>query len=75
MLIYLVVQWISLFLSLREKFSDYFGSKAGMVGAVGKISAFQPQGPQFDPLLCQDLNWFMRLSFPPKLIQLSIPPE
>ena len=27
-----------------------------MVGAVGKISAFQPQGPQFDPRLCQDLN-------------------
>ena len=22
---------------------------AGMVGAVGKISAFQPQGPQFYP--------------------------
>ena len=22
---------------------------AGVVGTVGKISAFQPQGPQFDP--------------------------
>ena len=22
---------------------------AGMVSAVGKISAFQPQGPRFDP--------------------------
>ena len=29
---------------------------AGMVGAVGKISAFRPQGPQFDPRLCRDLN-------------------
>ena len=28
---------------------------AGRV-AVGKISAFQPQGPQFDPWLCRDLN-------------------
>mgnify|MGYP001793706266 CR=1 FL=1 len=27
-----------------------------MVGAVGKVSAFQPQGPQFDPPLCQDLS-------------------
>ena len=26
------------------------------VVAVGKISAFLPQSPQFDPLLCQDLN-------------------
>ena len=24
---------------------------AGMVGAVGKISVFRPQNPQFDPLL------------------------
>ena len=29
---------------------------AGAVGTVGKISAFRPQGPQFDPRLCQDLN-------------------
>ena len=29
---------------------------AGMVGAVGKISAFRPQGPQFDSRLCRDLN-------------------
>ena len=28
-----------------------------MVGAVGKISAFRPQGPQFDPQLCCDLNY------------------
>ena len=28
----------------------------GLVGAVGKISAFRPQGPQFDPLLCRNLN-------------------
>ena len=26
---------------------------AGMVGAVGKISAFKPQGSQFDPRLCK----------------------
>ena len=26
-----------------------FSFRAGMVGAVGKISAFRPQGPQFDP--------------------------
>ena len=30
--------------------------RAGAVGAVGKISAFQPQGPQFEPRLYQDLN-------------------
>ena len=29
---------------------------AGMAGAVSKIFAFQPQGPQFNPWLCQDLN-------------------
>ena len=29
---------------------------AGMVGTVGKISAFQSQDPQFDPRLCRDLN-------------------
>ena len=29
---------------------------AGVVGAVGKISALRPQGPQFDPRLCRDLN-------------------
>ena len=28
--------------------------KADVVGAVGKVSAFRPQGPQFDPRLCQD---------------------
>ena len=27
-----------------------------MVVAIGKISAFQLQGPQFDPSLCRDLN-------------------
>ena len=27
-----------------------------MVGAVGKIFAFQPQGPQFNLRLCRDLN-------------------
>ena len=26
------------------------------IGIVGKTSAFQPQGPQFDSQLCQDLN-------------------
>ena len=29
---------------------------AGMVGAVGKISAFRPQGPLFDSRLCRDSN-------------------
>ena len=47
---------------------------AGVVGAVGKIPAFQPQGPRFDPRLCQELNSFVRLSFPPKLTQLFILP-
>ena len=47
----------------------------GVVGTVGKISAFWPQGPQFDTRLCQDLNWFVRLSFPPKLTQFSILPR
>ena len=27
-----------------------------VVGAVGKISAFRPQGPQFETRLCRDLN-------------------
>ena len=30
--------------------------RAGMAGTVSKISAFRPQGPQFDPRLSQDLN-------------------
>ena len=30
--------------------------------------------PKFDPRLCRDLNWFVRLSFLPKLTQLSILP-
>ena len=30
--------------------------KAGMVGAVGKTSTFQPHGPQFDPQHCQSLS-------------------
>ena len=30
--------------------------RAGVVGAVDKISAFRPQGSQFDPWFCQDLN-------------------
>ena len=29
--------------------ANYLKIRAGMVGAVGKISAFRPQGPQFDP--------------------------
>ena len=49
--------------------------RVGVVRTVGKISAFQSQGPQFDPRLCQDLNWFVLPSFPPNLTQLSIPPE
>ena len=28
-----------------------------MVGATVKISALQPQDPEFDPLLYQDLNF------------------
>ena len=47
---------------------------AGVFGVVTKISAFRPQGLQFYPQHCQDLNWFVRLSFPPKLTQLSILP-
>ena len=30
--------------------------RAGIVGAVGKTSAFRPQGAQFDSRLCRDLN-------------------
>ena len=44
---------------------------AGVVGAVGKISAFQPQGPRFDPpalprfeYLCSLLFHLSQLSFP-----------
>ena len=41
-------------------------SWADMVGAVGKISAFQPEGPQFDPGAAE--IWiFVWRSFPPKL--------
>ena len=35
-----------------------------MVGAVGKISAFRTQGPQFDPRLFLDIN-ICATSFPP----------
>ena len=49
-------------------------TKKGVVGAVGKISAFRSPGPQFDPRRSQGLNWFVPLSFPPKPTQLSIPP-
>ena len=46
---------------------------ADMVGAVSKISAFRPQGPQFNPSSAE--IWiFVRPSFPPKLTQLSILP-
>ena len=41
-----------LFLPFKNKktvFVLYYYYWAGMVGAVGKISAFRPQGPQFDP--------------------------
>ena len=61
--------WILFF-----KWNSCLFVKAGMVGAVGKISAFRAQGPRFDPRLCRDLNWFVWLSFPPKLTQLSILP-
>ena len=43
------------FFKFRSLFTLYFVFKvkycmaAGMVGAVGKISAFRPQGLQFDP--------------------------
>ena len=39
-----------------------------MVGAVVKISALRPQGPQFDPGSAE----ICATSFPPKLNQLSI---
>ena len=44
-----------------------------MVGAVGKISAFSPQDPRFDPGFAE-IQIFVQLSFPPKLTQLSILP-
>ena len=31
-------------------------TRVGVVGAVGKIPVFRPQGPQFDLRLCRDLN-------------------
>ena len=44
---------------------------AGMIGAVGKISALRLQGPRFNP--GSDEIWiFVWSSFPPKLTQLSI---
>ena len=60
-----------------KKFSSWtvstaeFNILAGLVGAVGKISASQPQGPQFDPRLCQDLN--ICVTFFPGLSHLSFP--
>ena len=39
---------------------------ASMVGAVCKISAFQPQGPQFDPGSAK-ICIFVRPSFLPKI--------
>ena len=42
-----------------------------MGGAVGKISASQLQGPQFDPGFAK-IRIFVQPSFPPKLTQLSI---
>ena len=62
-----------LFIIICENLSQTAGV-AGVVGAVGKISAFQPQDPQFDYQHGQDLDWFVRRSFSPKLTQLSIPP-
>ena len=38
---------------------------------IVKISAFQPQGPQFDPRLCQDLD-ICATSFQPKQTQLFV---
>ena len=59
----------------RKMFQRHFivGCSAGMVGAVGKISAFRQQGPQFDPGSTK-IRIFVRPSFPPKPTQLSIPP-
>ena len=36
----------------KTQFAEHYQN----VGAVGTISAFRPQGPQFDSWLCQDLN-------------------
>ena len=33
---------------LVNNIDPHISCRAGIVGAVGKISAFQPQGPQFD---------------------------
>ena len=49
---------------------EYNFVRAGIGGAVGKISAFRPQGPQFDPRLYQDLNIFVT-SFPPTEAKVS----
>ena len=51
----------------------YISIRAGMVGAVGKVFAFRPQGPQFDPGSAE-IRIFVLPSFPPKPTQLSILP-
>ena len=53
--------------------SAIFTWRAGMVGAVGKISAFQPEGLWFDPG-STEIWIFVWPSFLPKLTQLSILP-
>ena len=48
------VLWLRYLLPLKLVLDHY--DNGGLVGAVGKISASQPQKPMFDPRLCRDLN-------------------
>ena len=50
----LVPKWLSNIDKHSSKLLISFSSS--VVGAVGKISAFRPQGPQFDSRLCRDLK-------------------
>ena len=49
------------------------GPWMSVVGTVGKISAFRPQGPRFDPGFAE-VRKFVQPSFQPKPTQLSILP-
>ena len=48
-------------------------SVSGVIGAVGKISAFRPEGPRFNSRFAE-IRIFVQPSFPPKVTQLSILP-
>ena len=57
----------------KQKNPTFSETWAGVAGAVGKISAFRPQGPRLDSGF-DEIRIFVQSSFPPKLTQLSILP-